>query len=41
MVISTNLGYLGSYYQKKKNIEEKYIVAKSVKWYSAYSLFVI
>ena len=44
MVISTNLGYLGSYHQKeKKNIEEKKCtVAKSV--YSglvAFSLFLI
>jgi len=31
MVISTNLGYLGSYYQKKKKtLKKKYIVAKSV-----------
>ena len=34
MVTSTNLGYLGSYFLKKK-----YIEAKSIWWYSAYSRF--
>ena len=33
MVTSTNLGYLGSYFLKKKQI-----IAKSIQWYSAYSL---
>ena len=39
MVITTNLGYLESYYQKKKNIEEKiYCREECLVWSSSIQL---
>ena len=38
MLITTNLGYLGSWNNDHIFWRKKYIVGQSIKWYSAHSL---